>query len=245
MKKKTLIKVLSVFMFSLMLSSCSSASTGSTQEQLKVKNGTLMEIPQNTDTIKVLADVGSIKVVKGENYRIEGENIVESWLSTKIDGTSLLINYQPPSPEVVKNTDTTSHIIKVTLPDGHNIKNAEFNTGTGTFEGEGLETENLTLSQGSGNMSLNNIQSDSLTIECGSGTTECRNITVKENSLIMAGTGNISIYGDLSGTVNIEGGTGTADISFIQPKENYIISGESALKKITVDGSPLESSQES
>jgi hypothetical protein len=187
----------------------------------------------------ILTDIGNIKVKQGDKYEITGENLVHDWISIETQDSKLILRYQPPTPEDIKNIDTSTHLFTITIPSEHFLKEAVFNAGTGNLSIENFSTENLTVSQGCGSMNIYNTSVNNLIAECGTGMLDGKNIIVKQNTQLHTGTGEVTFSGDLSGMISLEGGTGNATLDLSQPKENYIIKGES-VRQILLDGKPMK-----
>lgn len=245
-----------VFLSANIMTTCSPANPNSSVQPSTPPSSlsTSQEVPSSSNTnsiltdvslsnitnISVLADIGNIEVTQGNEYAIAGENLIQDWISVETQNSELMIRYQPPTPDDVKGIDTSNHLFTITLPPEHSLKEATFNAGTGNLTVENLVIENLTVSQGTGNMALSNITVNSFVAECGTGIFTGKNIVVKQNSELYAGMGDITLSGDLSGTIMLEGGTCSATLNLVQPKEKYIVRGESFIRKILLDGSPMK-----
>ena len=203
------------------------------------------QFAEGTTGLCILADVGGITLQQGDNYALEGENLIDEWFSTEMQDGCLTILYQPPSPEAVQGIDTSAHHITVTLPASHSITRVELNAGTGTMAVSNLNCDSVLLSQGTGSMRIEELEADELTIECGAGTVSGQGMIVTEKAVLQAGTGDIELNGDFSGYLGLEGGTGTTVLRLTQPRESYDIRGESVVKNILIDGKPLENSGDS
>lgn len=256
MKKNIFFTLSAVFLSASILVACSPANPNSSQQPSAPSSSlsTSPEAPSRSNTssiladvslsgitnLSLLADIGGIEIKQGEEYAIAGENLVQDWISVETQNSELMIHYQPPTPDDVKGIDTSSHLFTITLPPEHSLKEATFHAGTGNLTVENLETDKLTVSQGTGILSLSNITVDSFVAECGTGILEGKNVVAKQTSELHAGMGDITLSGDLSGAIMLEGGTGSATLNFVQPKENYIVTGESLVREILLDGQPMK-----
>ncbi|MCI7472192.1 MAG: hypothetical protein MSB10_00715 [Clostridiales bacterium] len=256
MKRRSFFAVFTVLLSVSILAACEPVNEGSAtqsnppysslparQETTASSNtyAVLSNVSLNTITnLSVLADVGSIQVRRGNEYSITGENLVQDWISIETQSGELTIRYQPPTPDDAKKVDTSTHLFTITLPSEHSLEEANFNTGTGALTIEDFSTEKLIVSQGTGNMTLRNISVRCFVAECGTGSFTGDNVVSKRDSELCVGMGEFVLSGDLSGLIVLEGGTGAATLNLVQPRENYIVQGESFVRKILLDGEPLE-----
>lgn len=211
----------------------------------KGDKGLLTAIGEDIDKLVILADIGGITVKQGDRASVSCENVVMDWVAVENADGTMKVTYQPPTPESIKDMDTSSHQFTVTLPNNHAITNVELNTGTGTMVVDNLITNSLTLAQGTGNMEINDVQASDIAIECGTGEIVAKGIIAKQATQIHMGTGTLALSGDFSGMLCLEGGTGDATLNFSQPKENYTITGESFVRKISIDGEAMKNQGDS
>lgn len=157
-------------------------------------------------------DVGEIKIINGESFKVEAKNVEKDKCKISIDNGNLNINYHRKN-KGLNNNGKEQFII--TIPEKSIFENIDLDIGCGDVKNQvPLNAKNIFLDTGVGEIKLNNIKSEMLTINTG--------------------TGDIEISGDIINSINADTGVGEVVLSLDKPLNEYNVDLQTAIGEIKV-----------
>lgn len=139
--------------------------------------------------------------------------------------------------------DTSSHVIRISVPEETTFDSLELTMGTGDLNLEGMDAKTLFLHQGTGKMILKSLAAEEATLECGDGLIQGEDLQIYKQSAIFGSMGEVALAGNLGDQISIDGGTAKTTLTLDGRKEDYAISGSFFARNVFVDGNSYASSQ--
>lgn len=179
-------------------------------------------------SIEIDSVAASIKIVKGDIFKVEASNVNESF-SVKNINNKLVIK------EEKLNIFKTSNNSKITIyVPNINLNILKINSGAGQISISDIKTDNIEIDQGAGIIEITDSNLSNIKIEGGAGEMII-NSSIIHNLDMDAGVGKVTIDADLMGINHIDCGIGELNLK-LSDKEKYHLDITKGLGNIKVDG---------
>lgn len=156
-------------------------------------------------------EVGQVRIVTGETFKVEANKIKEDECKIGIDNGTLNINYDTDSKKLINRNEE----FIITIPEEYTFENIDFDIGCGDVKNQTLlNAKCINLDIGFGEVKLNNIKSEMFTIN--------------------AGTGDIEVSGDITNSFNANTGVGEVVLNLESALNDYNMNLETSLGEIKV-----------
>lgn len=156
-------------------------------------------------------EVGQVRIVTGETFKVEANKIKEDECKIGIDNGTLSINYDTNAKKLINRNEE----FIITIPEEYTFENIDFDIGCGDVKNQTLlSAKCINLDIGLGEAELNNIKSEMFTIN--------------------AGTGDIEVSGDITNSLNVNTGVGDVVINLERILNDYNMNLETSLGEIKV-----------
>lgn len=200
---------------------------------------------ENTFDIEEIKDINiesgieNIEIIRGNEFKVVGENVPESF-SCNVEDETLNIISNGKAKFVFGNDSE----IKIYIPDEFVFQNASLSLGVGETKIESLVSEYLDLTCGAGEVEIKYIEArKSATISCGVG-----EFSIKDSKLnnldFNAGVGENEITSVLSGECSVEQGVGESNIILKKfDEEKGKINTKKGIGELRVNGKEYSGSQ--
>jgi hypothetical protein len=191
---------------------------------------------------------GELKIRIGETFKVEAENVSESF-EAKVSGNGkLTIRENRNKIEFLwfqfDGFNSPNSKITVYLPTDFVAEEAKINTGAGTVSVEGLKTEYLLISAGAGNISGSNLSADEVKIDGGVGNVHFSDVNFTDADLD-CGVGNLDIEGILLGKNKIDCGVGEVELDLKGNVDDYELDIDSGVGTVRLNGEKIKDSHNS
>ena len=148
--------------------------------------------------IDIDVDAGTVKIVRGQEFKLIGENFFKDCLKYEVSGETLKVKETSPGKWIFNFSFINGYDPEVIL-----------------YVPEEYVFEKVNISVGAGAVEMEEARSEFISIECGAGLADCKNL-VSENIELTNGVGKIqiSVKGDVSDYyVSAENGIGSISIN--------------------------------
>jgi len=190
---------------------------------------------------------GELKIRIGETFKVEAENVSESF-EAKVSSDGKLTITENNKIEFFwfqfDGFNSPNSKITVYLPADFVAEEAKINTGAGTVSVEGLKTEYLMISAGAGNISGSNLVADEVKIEGGVGNVQFSDVNFTDADFD-CGVGNLDIGGVLLGENKIDCGIGEVDLNLKGDVDDYELNIDSGVGTVRLNGEKIRDSHNS
>ena len=201
-----------------------------------------MDVTENfTDvrSLNIKNITGDLYIKTGDTFRVEGDNVLESFISEVSDDGTLTIKEMNKHSGFLKFDFNwfKSHksTITVYLPEDFLAESARIDSGAGDVIIDALDAESLIINAGVGDIEGNNIYAYEVEIDCGVGDMKLLRARFTD-AYINCGIGDMELGGILLGDSTVRGGIGEVDLELIGSEEDYDIDVDSGIGKVRVNG---------
>lgn len=176
----------------------------------------------------------SLTIKSGESFKAETDC---EYVTLSQKGSTLLVTEK--KHKTLGNDNIGD--ITIILPENHNLKKAEIETGAGKIDISSLICENLDMELGAGEVKLNNLSvSNKADIDGGAGVITVSLAEINNLELDM-GIGELDLTARLIGKNSVNCGVGEAKLNLLGSDEDYIISVDKGIGNATLNGEAMQS----
>ena len=191
---------------------------------------------------------GELKIRIGETFKVEAENVSESFEAKVSSNGELIITENKNKIDFLwfqfDGLNSPNSKITVYLPADFVAEEAKINTGAGTVSVEGLRTEYLMISAGAGNITGSNLVANEVKIDGGVGNVHFSDVNFTDADF-NCGVGNLDIEGILLGENKIDCGVGEVDLDLKGDLGDYELDIDSGVGTVRLNGEKIRDSHNS
>jgi hypothetical protein len=235
----------------LIIAFISGARWENTWEESSGNHAAFITMKENYEGVEKLdmdVDYGEVEFVKGNEFSISAENILEGELKSYVEnGTWYLredesktsnyfgINF-PMRKLFFSWGDHFAPKITVTLPDEFVADKLSLKIGAGTLKAEELKATEGEFKVGAGQMNIEKLSvSESSKYTVGTGEMVLQEVNVN-NITVDSGVGHVQIEGTVNGDNNIKCGIGGVDLTLNGTIEEYEYDITCGIGHVDIDG---------
>ncbi len=203
----------------------------------------LHENYEGVTSINMDIDYRAVEIVKGTDFSIEADNLVENELLTYVEGgvwhikenNKERINLFGLKIPLEQLFDWNNKFkITITIPEDFVAENMDIRIKAGSLDAEIINAKSCNLDVKTGKISVENLSvSEASNYHVGAGDIEINNIKVK-NIDLSCDVGNIEVNGDITGESKITNNVGNVELDLIGKEEDYSYRVSSDLGNVTV-----------
>ncbi len=186
---------------------------------------------------------GTLGIVIGDSFRVEGKNVVEGFKAEVDRNGTLKISDNEAGFQLwgfrVNGINPTNSKITVYIPADFVAEEVRIDTGAGALNLEDITTDYLYISAGAGNISGRNIKADKAKVEGGVGNISLGNVTLR-NTDLNSGVGNVYISGVILGKNSFDCGVGEVELELFGNINDYDLDIDSGVGTVRVNGKKIE-----
>jgi DUF4097 and DUF4098 domain-containing protein YvlB len=204
------------------------------------------ETYEDVKSLDIENATGELKIKIGETFKIEAQNVSESF-EAKVDGNGEL-TIRENNNKInffwfnINGFDNINSKITLYLPANFIAEEAKISTGAGSLTMEGLKSEYLFISAGAGNISGRNISAEEVKVDGGVGNVNFDDVNFKDADF-NCGVGNLDIDGILLGDNKFDCGVGEVDLNLDGDVDDYDLDIDSGVGSIRVNGEKISESE--
>jgi DUF4097 and DUF4098 domain-containing protein YvlB len=193
-------------------------------------------------SLKINNATGELKIKIGDTFKIEAQNVAESF-DAKVsgDGTLTIDENRNDINFFWFNFNGFNSInSKITLyiPADFVAEEAKIDSGAGSVIVDGLKTEYLFISAGAGNINGSNIEAQRVKVDGGVGNVDLTDVNFRDADFD-CGVGNLDIEGVLLGDNEIDCGVGKVDLDLQGDVDDYNLDIESGVGTVRLNGEKI------
>ncbi len=190
------------------------------------------------ESLEIENIAGTLNIKIGDIFRVEAENVLETFTAEVSDGGTLKISEYDKHGFLWFDFNwlsTRKSNITVYIPADFVAEEVKLRSGAGNVTIEALRAENLMIECGIGDLKGYNIAAEKTKVDGGVGNLTLTNVNLK-NANIDCGIGEVRIEGKLLGDSKIDCGVGGIDIDITGRREDYDLDVDAGVGTIRVDG---------
>jgi DUF4097 and DUF4098 domain-containing protein YvlB len=194
---------------------------------------------ENVESIDVDNAVGSFRILTGETFKVEAENVSKDFKAElKSNGTLKISDNDGASHFPFFNIGSPNSKVILYLPEGFVADKADIETGAGSLTIEGLQADKLEVSAGAGSFSGRDITAEKADIEGGVGSVNLSDVYFTD-AVLESGVGSLNIDGTLHGRSEISCGVGEVELNLTGSTSEYGFIIDSGIGRIRLNGQKI------
>jgi DUF4097 and DUF4098 domain-containing protein YvlB len=209
-----------------------------------VKKVDFSESFSNVESLEIHHSTGNLKIVTGETFKVEAEDVSEEFEAKVNNSGKLIITEKNDFGFLWFNFNgfnNPNSRITIYLPADFVAEKVNIETGAGSVNVDDLTTEELIVSAGAGNIVGSNISAEEVRIDGGVGNLDFTNVNFHDLDLD-CGVGNLKIEGILTGKNKIDCGVGKVELKLTGNVNDYKLDVDSGIGTVRLNGEKLKNS---